>query len=58
MMRIAIMMLGCLLSLTASAQMKTAPKRGIIMLHFGTSNDQSRAKTIDVINEKVKTALP
>ena len=58
MMRIAIMMLGCLLSLTASAQTKTAPKRGIIMLHFGTSNDQSRAKTIDVINEKVKTALP
>ena len=53
-----IMLLVGLLSLSASAQKDATQKRAVLMVHYGTNNDQSREKTIDVINQKVKAAMP
>lgn len=33
-------------------------KAAILMVHFGTTHDGTRAKTIDAINEKVKACFP
>ena len=52
------MMLACLFTMTASAQMKTTQRRAVLMVHYGTNNDESRQKTIDLINEKVKAGHP
>ena len=57
-MRIVTLLLVGMLTLTAGAQTKTSLKRAVLMVHYGTNNDESRKKTIDVINEKVRTAMP
>lgn len=38
--------------------MKDGDKAAILMVHFGTTYDDTRAKTIDIINEKVKNTFP
>ena len=34
------------------------PKAAILMVHFGTTHDDTRALTIDAINQKVKDSFP
>ena len=46
-----------LCSATCWAQ-DTASKQGLLMVHFGTTYDATRAKTIDAINEKAAQAFP
>ncbi|MBP3757637.1 MAG: sirohydrochlorin cobaltochelatase [Prevotella sp.] len=57
-MRMITLLLAGLLTMTAGAQTKNTEKRAVLMVHYGTNNDLSRQKTIDVINEKVRKALP
>jgi sirohydrochlorin cobaltochelatase len=40
------------------ASMKEGDKAALLMVHFGTSFDDTRAVTIDVINAKAKAAFP
>lgn len=54
-MRTALITLSLMfLGLTAGAQEHDA----LLMVHFGTTHDATRAKTIDAINDKVSRALP
>ena len=45
---------AALLALTLQAQERQA----LLMVHFGTTHDSTRLKTIDAINEKVRQAFP
>ena len=38
--------------------MKPGDKAALLMVHFGTTYDQTRALTIEAINEKAKTSFP
>lgn len=40
------------------ASMNKGDKAALLMLHFGTTHDDTRSKTIDVINKKAKNAFP
>lgn len=40
------------------ASMKPGDKAALLMVHFGTTHDDTRALTIDAINAKVKTVFP
>lgn len=40
------------------ANMKNGEKAALLMVHFGTTHDDTRAQTIDVINAKARTAFP
>lgn len=40
------------------ASMKDHDKAALLMVHFGTTYDDTRAKTIDVINEKARKTFP
>lgn len=39
-------------------EMKAGDKAAILMVHFGTTHDDTREKTIDALNKKVKAAFP
>ena len=49
-------MLLCMASV--HAQEPVAPPTGLLMVHFGTTYDDTRTKTIDAINEKARKAFP
>lgn len=40
------------------ANMKPGDKAALLMVHFGTTHDDTRAQTIDAINAKAKAAFP
>ncbi|WP_308756822.1 sirohydrochlorin cobaltochelatase [uncultured Bacteroides sp.] len=40
------------------ANMKNGEKAALLMVHFGTTHDDTRAQTIDAINAKVRAAFP
>lgn len=40
------------------ASMKPGDKAALLMVHFGTTHDDTRSLTIDAINEKAKEAFP
>lgn len=40
------------------ADMKSGDKAAIVMVHFGTTHDDTRAVTIDALNNRVKQAFP
>lgn len=40
------------------AGMKPGEKAALLMVHFGTTHDDTRAQTIDAINAKVRTSFP
>lgn len=40
------------------ADMKAGDKAAIVMVHFGTTHDDTRALTIDALNKKAKDAFP
>ena len=54
MKRILTALLMLMATLPAFSQEKTA----ILMVHFGTSYDDTRALTIDAVNETVRAAFP
>ena len=39
------------------ASMQTGDKAAVLMVHFGTTYDETRALTIDAINEKAREAF-
>ncbi|MDR1755479.1 MAG: sirohydrochlorin cobaltochelatase [Culturomica sp.] len=41
-----------------TASMKPGDKAALLMVHFGTSFDETRTLTIDAINDKARTAFP
>lgn len=41
-----------------TATMKPGDKAALLMVHFGTSHEETRLLTIEVINQKVKTSFP
>ena len=60
-MKKLVLFLTIMLAITVNAQnlMTSAPgKTAILMVHFGTTVDETREITIDAINEKVKRAFP
>ena len=52
-----ISFLVLLCSATCRAQ-DTVSKQALLMVHFGTTYDETRQKTIDAINEKARMAFP
>ena len=40
------------------ASMKPGDKAALLMVHFGTTHDDTRALTIDAINAKAQAAFP
>lgn len=60
-MKKLVLFLTVMLAITVNAQnlMTSAPgKTAILMVHFGTTVDETREITIDAINEKVKRVFP
>ena len=51
-----ITLMGCML--LCMAQPQENPKTAILMVHFGTSEAQGRAKSLEAINADVKQAFP
>ena len=52
-----ILLLTALMMLSAFA-LPAQEKRALLMVHFGTTYDDTRAKTIDAINAKAQAAFP
>lgn len=71
MKKLIILMIGVVFHLIATAhggsnyensdffkEMKEGDKAAIVMVHFGTTHDDTREKTIDQLNTKVKETFP
>ncbi|MCM1076735.1 MAG: sirohydrochlorin cobaltochelatase [Bacteroides sp.] len=50
--------LSCTVAKACAAEPADGEKHAILMAHFGTTYDDTRALTIDALNEKVKTDFP
>ena len=60
-MKKLIFFLSIMLTLTVNAQNllnSESGKTAILMVHFGTTVDETRAATIDALNDKVKSTFP
>ena len=57
-MRNIILLLMMVSAMATTAQTSDKHKKAVLLVHYGTNNDQSRAKTIDVINQKMAEAMP
>ena len=57
-MRNIILLLMMVCAMATTAQTSDKHKKAVLLVHYGTNNDQSRAKTIDVINQKMAEAMP
>ena len=57
-MCIIILSLLVFLCATSCRAQETFSKQGLLMVHFGTTYDDTRQKTIDAINEKAHEAFP
>lgn len=57
-MKKIFILLFALMTFMANAQSTDSPKTAILMVHFGTTHDDTREVTIDAINQKVRTTFP
>lgn len=57
-MRRILFLFGVLLLATAGLSAQEHQKAALLMVHFGTTYDDTRAKTIDAINAKAAEAFP
>lgn len=58
MRRITLLIAAIAVAVTCMAQTAAKPSTGILLVHYGTNNDQSRAATVDLLNNRVARAFP
>ena len=58
MKRYLFVILLLMLSLPASSEHRSDPPAALLMVHFGTSYDETREQTIDAINELARSTFP
>ena len=56
--KILTVVFSLLCAATIMAQNVVNEKTGILLVHYGTSNDKSRAQTIDKLNSRVAETFP